>query len=109
MDPLSDQQHLLAVMWREGLGPAGGAAGLSALAAPSVKPQGSGEKTCRISKEANKIVPASASPRPARENNASLCRGGSVPTASDWFYKERHLTKGNLDSILEITMMPIFD
>lgn len=107
--PLSDQQCALAVMWREGLGPAGEAAGLNALAAPSVKPRESGEKTSRISTEANKIFTASASQRAAWENNASLPWCGSVPATSDWFYKERDLTKENLDSILEITIMPFFD
>lgn len=76
-------------------------------AAHTVKPQGSGETTSRDSTEANEIFPASASQRAARENNAGIRGCGSVSAISDWLHKEQHSIKDNLDSILEITTIPI--
>lgn len=75
-----------------------------ALTVTSVKPRGSGETTSHVSTEANEIFTASAS---QRENNTSVPY--SVPATSDWFYKEQHSTKDDLDSILEIPILSIFN
>lgn len=80
------------------------AAGVNPSAAPTVKPQGSGETTSRVSTEANEIFTASASQRAARENNASVRGCGSVSAISDWLYNS---IKDNLESIIEITVIPI--
>lgn len=85
------------------------AVGVNPSAAPTVKPQGSGETTSPVSTEANEIFTASASQQAARENNASVRGCGSMSAISDWLYKEQHSIKNNLDSILEITIIPIFN